>query len=80
MEFRLQYSELNDQNHARPAMPSHVERDLARVCREYDVDLRFAWGCDRERQEMIGYQGNMAGFTGKVYCQNPPAWDTQHIG
>lgn len=80
MEFKLEYSELNDQNQPRPSLGPHFEREMARLCRDFSVDLRLVWGCDRERKEMLGFHGRPEGYIGKVYCQNPTAIDTQHIG
>lgn len=80
MEFALKYSELNDSNAARPALGPHFERELVRICKDFSVDLRLTWCPDAERREMLGFQGRPEGFIGKVYCQNPVAIDTQHIG
>jgi len=76
----LKYSELNDRNAPRPALPSYFQRELDDICRSFNVRLRLVWAPDREQREMIGYKGNKTGFIGKVYGQNPPCYDVRHLG
>lgn len=76
----LRYSELNDVNAPRPVVNGRVFKELEAVNKEFNVQLRFVWGPDRLRTEMIGLNGNILGFVGRVYCQNPRTVDRQHIG
>jgi hypothetical protein len=77
----FRYSEVNEYNELRPPTSTVMfERQLEQISRDFNVPLRLVWCCDRDRREMVGYQGNQMGYLGKIYAQNPPRTDCEHVG